>query len=108
MDIITTGRKGKYLNTLERYHIYEINKENLHMNDTHIDTHTLLYLKHCTRFTQNNSTPSPPPHYSINTEDSTPHIHNIHTQANNIICKGSEQYTDRKSKYKKKQYNITL
>jgi hypothetical protein len=59
MDIITTGRKGKYLNTLERYHIYEISKENLHMNDTHIDTHKILYSKHCTRFTQNNSKPSP-------------------------------------------------
>jgi hypothetical protein len=26
MDIITAGRKGKYLNTLERYHIYEISR----------------------------------------------------------------------------------
>jgi hypothetical protein len=38
MDIITTGRKGKHLNTLERYHIYRTNRENLHMNDTHLDT----------------------------------------------------------------------
>jgi hypothetical protein len=54
MEIVTTGRKGKYLNTLERYHIYEISKENLHMKDTHIDT--ILYSEHCTKFTQNNST----------------------------------------------------
>jgi hypothetical protein len=46
MDIITTGRKGKYFNTLERYHIYKISRENLH-----ILTHTILYLRHCTRFT---------------------------------------------------------
>jgi hypothetical protein len=35
MDVITTGRKGKHLNTLERYHIYKTSRENLHMNDTH-------------------------------------------------------------------------
>jgi hypothetical protein len=39
MDVITTGRKGKHLNTLERYNIYRTSRENLHMNDTYIDTH---------------------------------------------------------------------
>jgi hypothetical protein len=39
MEIIRTWWKGKYLNTLERYHIYEISRDNLHMNGTHIDTH---------------------------------------------------------------------
>jgi hypothetical protein len=34
MDVITTGNKGKYLTALERYHIYRISKDNLHMNDT--------------------------------------------------------------------------
>jgi hypothetical protein len=43
MEIITTGRKGKYLNTLERYHIYEISRDNLHMNDTHIVTHNPIF-----------------------------------------------------------------
>jgi hypothetical protein len=38
MEVITTGRKGKHLNTLERYHIYKISRDNLHMNDTYIDT----------------------------------------------------------------------
>jgi hypothetical protein len=41
-DIITTARKGKYLNTLERCHIYKINRENLHMNGTHIDTQSYI------------------------------------------------------------------
>jgi hypothetical protein len=36
MDIIKTERKGKYLNTLEKYHIYKINKNTLHMNGTYI------------------------------------------------------------------------
>jgi hypothetical protein len=54
MEIITTGKKGKDLNTLERYHIYEISRENLHIT---------LYLKHCMKFTQNNSAPlCPHPH----------------------------------------------
>jgi hypothetical protein len=43
MDIITTGRKGKHLNTLDRYHIYKISRENLHMNDRHIDTHNPIF-----------------------------------------------------------------
>jgi hypothetical protein len=38
MEIIT-GRKGKYLNTLEKYLICEISRENLHMNDIYTDTH---------------------------------------------------------------------
>jgi hypothetical protein len=38
MDIIT-GRKGKYFNILEKYHIYEISRKSLYMNDTNIDTH---------------------------------------------------------------------
>jgi hypothetical protein len=39
MEIITTGRKGKYSNPLEMIHVYEISRRNLHMNDTNIDTH---------------------------------------------------------------------
>jgi hypothetical protein len=35
MDVIRTGRKGRHLNNLEKYHIYKISRENLHMNDTH-------------------------------------------------------------------------
>jgi hypothetical protein len=38
MEIVTTGKKGKHLNTLERYHIYVISRQNLHMKDTHTDT----------------------------------------------------------------------
>jgi hypothetical protein len=48
MEIIKTGRKGRYLNTLEKYHIYEIGKDNLQMN--------YISLK--------------PPQHSINTETS--------------------------------------
>jgi hypothetical protein len=36
MEIKKNRRKGRYLNTLEKY-IYEIGKNNLHMNDTDID-----------------------------------------------------------------------
>jgi hypothetical protein len=37
MDIIKTEKKGKHLNTLEKYHIYKISENRLHMNDTYID-----------------------------------------------------------------------
>jgi hypothetical protein len=43
MDVVTTGRKGKQLNTLEKYHIYKTSRENLHLNDTHIDTHNPVF-----------------------------------------------------------------
>jgi hypothetical protein len=43
MEIIKTGRKGRYLNTLEKYHIYEIGKDNLQMNDTNIDIHNPIF-----------------------------------------------------------------
>jgi hypothetical protein len=37
MEIIKAGRKGKHLNTLERYHIQKISKNNLQLNDANID-----------------------------------------------------------------------
>jgi hypothetical protein len=43
MEIIKTGRKGRYLNTLEKYHIYKIGKDNLHMNDTNTDIHNPIF-----------------------------------------------------------------
>jgi hypothetical protein len=43
MEIIKTERKGRYLKTLEIYYIYEISKDNLHMNDTDIDIHNPIF-----------------------------------------------------------------
>jgi hypothetical protein len=43
MDVIRRGRKGRHLNTLERYHIYKISRNNLHMNNTHIETHNPIF-----------------------------------------------------------------
>jgi hypothetical protein len=43
VDIVRTHKKGKHLNTLEKYHIYIISKNNLHMNDTNIDTHNVVF-----------------------------------------------------------------
>jgi hypothetical protein len=31
VDVITTERKGKHLNTLDRYLIYKVRKDNLHI-----------------------------------------------------------------------------
>jgi hypothetical protein len=39
----SNGRKGKHLNTLEKYHIYEVSKKNLHTNDTNIDTYNPIF-----------------------------------------------------------------
>jgi hypothetical protein len=39
MDIIRMGRKGRHLKGLGKHHIYKIGRNNLHVNDTHIDKH---------------------------------------------------------------------
>jgi hypothetical protein len=43
MDVIRIGRKGRHLNTLEKYHIYEISRNNLHMNETCIELHNPIF-----------------------------------------------------------------
>jgi hypothetical protein len=35
MDITRMGRKGRHLNTLEKFYMYNISRNDLHMNDTH-------------------------------------------------------------------------
>jgi hypothetical protein len=41
--LVKRRRKGRHLNTLERYHIYQISRNYLHMNDTHIETHNPIF-----------------------------------------------------------------
>jgi hypothetical protein len=43
MEITKTGRKERYLNTLEKYNIYEIGKDNFHVDDTNIDIHNPIF-----------------------------------------------------------------
>jgi hypothetical protein len=43
MGVIHTGRKGKHLNSLEKYHIYKISKDELHMNDTNFEAHNPIF-----------------------------------------------------------------
>jgi hypothetical protein len=37
MNIIKTHKKGKHMNTLEKYHIHKLYANNLHMNDSAIE-----------------------------------------------------------------------
>jgi hypothetical protein len=37
MNIIQTEKKGRHLNTLGKYYIYRISRDNVHINDTYID-----------------------------------------------------------------------
>jgi hypothetical protein len=43
MDVIRTGRKGGHLINLEKYHIYKISRDNLHMNDTYADIYNSMF-----------------------------------------------------------------
>jgi hypothetical protein len=43
MDIIKTEEKGKHLNILEKYHIYTIRKNRLHMNGIYIDIYNPIF-----------------------------------------------------------------
>jgi hypothetical protein len=40
---VKNREKGKHLNTLEKYHIYKMSKDRLHMNDTYINTNNPLF-----------------------------------------------------------------
>jgi hypothetical protein len=42
-EVLKTEKKGKHLNTLEKYHLYKRNKDGLRMNDTYIDTHDPIF-----------------------------------------------------------------
>jgi hypothetical protein len=46
MDNIKTGKKGRHLNSSEKYCIYRISEENLHMNDTYIPIFETIYEFH--------------------------------------------------------------
>jgi hypothetical protein len=41
MVIMGEGERREHLSTLEKYHICNMNKNNLHMNYTNTDTHSL-------------------------------------------------------------------
>jgi hypothetical protein len=43
MDIIRKEKKGKHLNTLEKYHIHKISKDNLQMDDAYNDTYNPIF-----------------------------------------------------------------
>jgi hypothetical protein len=43
MEVIWTGRKGRYLNSLERYCIYKIRRNNFHMKNAYIDTYNPIF-----------------------------------------------------------------
>jgi hypothetical protein len=43
-DTVRAGKKGAYLNRLEKRHIYLISKDNLHANEAYIGTLALTQL----------------------------------------------------------------
>jgi hypothetical protein len=43
MNTIRIHRKRKHINTLEKYHIFNISDANLQMNGTNTDTHTVIF-----------------------------------------------------------------
>jgi hypothetical protein len=43
MDVIQTRKKGRHLNTLEKYHIYKISRNNFHKNDTYNPIYQTLH-----------------------------------------------------------------
>jgi hypothetical protein len=66
MEIMEMGKKGKYLNTLEKYHIYRTSKENMHLNDISTEVYNPIYeeLKYIRKNTRNTiqTPPTPTPH----------------------------------------------
>jgi hypothetical protein len=62
MDILHIERKGPLMNTLERFHIYNLSKENLQMKDTYADTYNPIF----NLITNYHKIPYKPPHSPIN------------------------------------------
>jgi hypothetical protein len=59
LDILHTKKKGHLLDTLERYYIYNLSKQKLHMNDTYADKHNPIF----ELIINNTSTSTPPINY---------------------------------------------
>jgi hypothetical protein len=43
MEILHIGKKGRALDTYERFHIYEISKQNMQLNDNFMETFNPIY-----------------------------------------------------------------
>jgi hypothetical protein len=43
MKVLKSQKKGRHLNTLERYYIYKMRKNGIQMNDACIETHNLIF-----------------------------------------------------------------
>jgi hypothetical protein len=43
MKILHMEKKGQMLDTYERFHIYEISKQNIQLNDNFADTYNPIY-----------------------------------------------------------------
>jgi hypothetical protein len=43
MEIIKKHKKGKHMNTLEKYHIHKLYNHNLHMNDRAIEANNPIF-----------------------------------------------------------------
>jgi hypothetical protein len=88
MDVIRTGRKGRHLNTLEKYHIYKISRDNLHMNDIYIDTYNPIFQtlhELCNRWHRH-----PQEKYiSENSQMEHPYKSDIHLTSGNIHTNGA-------------------
>jgi hypothetical protein len=61
MEIIHIEKKGKLLNTLERFHTHNLSKEKVQMNDTYTDTYNHLFDLILKYSHHNNTYPIDPP-----------------------------------------------
>jgi hypothetical protein len=43
MDIMKTRKKGRHLNTLEKYYMYRISRDSIHINDTYINMYSPIF-----------------------------------------------------------------
>jgi hypothetical protein len=56
MEIIKTAKKGKHLDTLEKYYIFCAHQQNIYVNDTYIDNHNPILIL-CITITKTNAPP---------------------------------------------------
>jgi hypothetical protein len=64
MDILHIERKCPMMNTWERYHIYNLYKDNLHISDKYTDTHNPIFNVIKDHYENSNAQPQLPHHSS--------------------------------------------
>jgi hypothetical protein len=94
------GRKGGCLNILEKYYIYKISRDNLHMNDTYIDTYNTIFQTIHELYDRQQHRDPQERYISGNNHTECPYKSGTHLTSGNIRINGTRKYIKKKITYR--------